>query len=68
MAQVIDGLKAESETLTPETRSYHQECCLLLIEQYGNDIGVIFAFLMNIVKLQRGQWFLIEAGVPHCYV
>lgn len=27
-----------------------------------------FVFLLNIVCLKTGQWFLIEAGVPHCYI
>lgn len=31
-------------------------------------MGIIFVYLMNIVTLTTGQWFLIEAGVPHAYL
>lgn len=68
IAQVIAGLKSESEALAPEARTIHQKYCLTLVEQYGNDVGVIFTYLMNILCLSSGQWFLIDAGVPHCYI
>ena len=65
---MVAGLKAESEALSPEERSTHQKFCLTLFEQYGNDVGIVFVYLMNIVTLTNGQWFLIEAGVPHAYL
>lgn len=68
LAQVIAGLKQESEAVPADQRSLHQKFCLILNEQYGNDVGVVFSFLMNIVTLEKGQWFLIDAGVPHCYI
>ena len=46
----------------------HQRFCLTLIEQYGNDVGVVFTFFMNIVQPGAGKWFLIDAGVPHAYL
>lgn len=40
-----------------------------MVEQYGTkDVGIIFTFLMNIVKPKRGEWFLINADIPHCYI
>ena len=68
LAIVIAGLKAECEQVEPAARSLHQKFCLVLIEQYGNDVGVVFTFLMNIVMPGAGKWFLIDAGVPHCYL
>ena len=69
MAQVIAGLKAESESVEASKRSAHQALCLKLIEQHGAcDVGIVFTYLMNIVSLRAGQWFLIEAGVPHAYI
>lgn len=29
---------------------------------------MIFCLLMNILKLKTGEWFLIAADVPHCYI
>jgi len=68
MSFVIQGLKAEAEAVDVSARSLHQKFSLKLIEQYGEDIGVVFAFLMNILCLKKGEWFLIDAGVPHCYI
>mmetsp|Transcript_27106 Transcript_27106/g.33654 ORF Transcript_27106/g.33654 Transcript_27106/m.33654 type:complete len:191 (-) Transcript_27106:423-995(-) len=68
LTQVITGLRQESEALGPAVRSIHQRYCLVLYEQYGNDIGIVFTYLMNIVETGVGKWFLIDAGVPHCYL
>ena len=68
LSAIITGLKQECEELEVEARSLHQRYCLVLIEQYGNDVGIVFIFLMNIVVPGIGSWFLIDAGVPHCYL
>ena len=68
MSSVIQGLKAEAEAVDESARSLHQKFCLTLIEQYGEDVGVVFVFLMNILCLKTGDWFLIDAGVPHAYL
>ena len=54
LSEVISGLKAESEALPPEARSLHQRFCLILFDQYGNDVGIVFTYLMNIVTPQAG--------------
>lgn len=40
-----------------------------VVDHYGyRDIGVLFIFLMNVLILKKGEWFLIRANVPHCYI
>lgn len=52
-----------------EHKSAHQNLCLRLIEQYGReDIGVVFIFLLNILKLKKGEWIFIDANEPHVYI
>lgn len=42
---------------------------LRLVKQYGEeDIGVIFCLMLNILKPKIGEWFLIDADIPHCYI
>ena len=50
----VEGLKAESEAIDANERNIHQNFCLKLVEQFGNDVGVIFIFLMNIVTPEKG--------------
>lgn len=54
MAQVIAGLKAESEAREESARTIHQKLCPTLIEQYGDDVGVVFTFFMNILECTTG--------------
>lgn len=40
-----------------------------MIEQYGkSDIGVIFTFFLNILKLNTGESFIINPDEPHAYI
>jgi mannose-6-phosphate isomerase len=43
--------------------------CLELIEQYGKaDIGILFTFFFNILKLKIGESFVISPDEPHAYI
>jgi mannose-6-phosphate isomerase len=40
-----------------------------LIKQYGYaDVGIIFTLLMNVVTLNKGEWFVIPPNIPHAYI
>lgn len=41
---------------------------LELHEKYGNDIGLIVIYFLNLVELQKGQGVFLDAGVPHAYL
>ncbi|MBP5640648.1 MAG: mannose-6-phosphate isomerase, class I [Victivallales bacterium] len=42
--------------------------CLLLMEQNPCDRGVMFAYLLNHLRLNPGQALFIPANVPHAYL
>lgn len=41
----------------------------MLIGQYGSsDIGIIFTFFFNILRLNEGESFVISPDEPHAYI
>ena len=67
--QVIQEIAANINKLEADQRSEHQKLCLLLISQYGEgDIGILFSFLFNILKLKVGESFVISPDEPHAYI
>lgn len=49
--------------------SKYQALTLRLIEEHGDsDVGIIFVYLLNVVKLKKFEWFLIPPDVPHAYL
>ena len=43
--------------------------CLRLVDQYGNcDIGILFTFFFNILRLNKGESFVISPDEPHAYI
>jgi len=43
--------------------------CLRLISQYGeSDIGILFTFFFNILRLNVGESFAIRPDEPHAYI
>ena len=61
--------RLETETLQEEQRSEHQDLFLTLLDQYGrDDIGVIFIFFFNILRLKKGQALLSTPDEPHAYL
>lgn len=50
-------------------RSDHQKLFLDLKEQYGlKDIGLLFIFFFNIMRLKRGEAVVITPNEPHAYI
>lgn len=41
---------------------------LELYKKYPNDVGLLFIFLLNLVKLKKGESVYIEPGIPHAYL
>lgn len=40
-----------------------------MLSQYGHrDIGVLMIFVLNLLTLNAGEWFLIPPNTPHCYI
>jgi len=67
--ECISQIAAHIETLKPEDRSEHQNLCMQLVEQYGTgDIGILFSFLFNILRLKVGESFVISPDEPHAYI
>ncbi len=49
--------------------SEHQKLFLDLKEQYGlRDIGLLFIFFFNIMRLKRGEGVVITPNEPHAYI
>lgn len=49
--------------------SEHQNLFLRLVSQYGNcDIGILFTFFFNILRLKKGESFVISPDEPHAYI
>lgn len=62
---LITNLKMEIEG--KEELSQIDSVTLSLINQYGNDIGVLISLMLNYVELSPFQAILIPPNVPHCY-
>ncbi|CAL5220012.1 g1957 [Coccomyxa viridis] len=45
-----------------------EELALRLNKQYPQDVGILSAFFLNLVKLQAGQAIYLAANVPHAYI
>ncbi len=41
---------------------------LVLHKKYGNDIGLLILFFLNLVHLRGGEAIFIKPGVPHAYL
>ena len=55
--------------LAPGDRSDHQQLFLDLKEQYGlKDIGLLFIFFFNIMRLKRDEAVVITPNEPHAYI
>ena len=39
-----------------------------LEEQYPGDVGVLCVFVLNVVKLKRGEAAFLNADMPHAYI
>jgi len=69
LADYISRINAHVKSLDQATLSEHQKLHLRLVEQYGTcDIGIIFTFFFNILRLKKGESFVISPDEPHAYI
>lgn len=62
-------LEIDIRKIDPTQRTRHQSIFLDVVKQFGyRDIGVMIVFLLNVLVLKAGEWFLIPANIPHCYI
>mmetsp|Transcript_2738 Transcript_2738/g.4678 ORF Transcript_2738/g.4678 Transcript_2738/m.4678 type:complete len:159 (-) Transcript_2738:297-773(-) len=67
LTSILQSIKKNIEEVG--ANSPHQQLALTLFEQYGeSDIGILFAFFLNILKLKRGESFVITPDEPHAYI
>ena len=65
----IESIVQNINSLEESQRSQHQNLCLKLVSQYGTaDIGILFSFLFNILKMKTGESFVISPDEPHAYI
>ncbi|MCF8242494.1 MAG: mannose-6-phosphate isomerase, class I [Melioribacteraceae bacterium] len=66
LQKVILKLKSrfeESEKLTDAEKQF-----LIQFDNYGIDVGLISLLLFNYVRINSGEAFFTEAGIPHAYI
>ena len=69
LQEFVRRLEIEIKKKSESGKSPHQIVFCKVVEQFGyEDIGVLFIFLMNVLILKQGEWFLIPANVLHCYI
>ncbi|KAI3712938.1 hypothetical protein L1987_71508 [Smallanthus sonchifolius] len=65
LSRLINRLVKENETRQLTSK---EELVLKLEKQYPNDVGVLAALLLNLVKLELGDGLYIAANEPHAYL
>lgn len=69
LEKTIGDLEAEISKVSEERRSEHQKLFLTLIAQYGrDDVGLVFIFFFNILRLKKGEALLSIPDEPHAYL
>ena len=65
----FDQLKTRLETSTDaSSRDYLDSLFLRLASQYPNDVGCFSIYLLNCIKLEKGEAIYLSANVPHAYL
>jgi len=60
--EILKGIESKIE------KSKKDELLLTLQKQYPNDIGILFALLLNYITLKPGEALILEANEPHAYL
>jgi mannose-6-phosphate isomerase len=69
LEKTLCELEAEISHLSAERRTEHQKLFLTLVAQYGrDDVGLIFIFFFNILRLKKGEALLSIPDEPHAYL
>ena len=58
----------QKELTAREQRTEREDLVLNLIKQYPCDRGVLFGFLLNIIRLNPGEFLYIPPNEPHAYL
>ncbi|KAK1439097.1 hypothetical protein QVD17_04912 [Tagetes erecta] len=65
LSKLINRISRENEIRHLTSK---EELVLKLEKQYPNDVGVLAALLLNLVKLEPGDGLYIAANEPHAYL
>ena len=60
--------RLQKELMAKEKRTEREDLVLDLIKQYPCDRGVLFGFLLNIIRLNPGDFLYIPPNEPHAYL
>jgi mannose-6-phosphate isomerase len=66
LVATLEGLRARLESSGSWTNL--EQRFLDLYTKYPNDVGLFFVFLLNLVKLEKGQGIYLKPGIPHAYL
>ena len=64
---VTTEIKNEIEKIPETERTFRDQITLEVINQFPGDTGVIVTLLMNLLKLKKGEAFLMQPNEPHAY-
>ena len=66
LCEQFNKLKTRLEELP--TLKYLDDLFLKLAKQYPNDVGCFSVYLLNCIKLKKGEAIFLSANVPHAYL
>lgn len=66
ISEQFNKLKSRLETAT--SLSYIDDLFLRLAKLYPNDVGCFSVYLLNCMKLNKGEAIFLSANVPHAYL
>lgn len=58
----------EKNILSKDGRNERETLFFELKKQYGNDVGLLSIFMLNLVHLKKGEGVFLKAGIPHAYL
>ena len=68
IAEQFNLLKDRLLAKTAQELSYLDSLFLTLAKQYPNDVGCFSVYLLNCIKLKKGEAIFLSANVPHAYL
>ena len=64
----FESLKSRLSEKKSDDLSYLDTLYLRLAKQYPNDVGCFSVYLLNCLKLKKGEAIYLSANVPHAYL
>ncbi|NLT51862.1 MAG: mannose-6-phosphate isomerase, class I [Ignavibacteria bacterium] len=58
----------EKNILSKDEKNEREMLFIELKRQYGNDVGLLSIFMLNLVHLKKGEGVFLKAGIPHAYL